>query len=114
MATEEEIRAEVEELGRMSTEQEVILYNLVLRQDELGRQQTNMLLSEIQESELYQGLIKRELLTYEVFNHGTGKNPIASLYVTLKGTRYCIMYADEIEPKRAWDAAGRLREHAAV
>ena len=40
MATEEEIRAEVEELGRMTPEQEVLLYNIALRQEELGREPT--------------------------------------------------------------------------
>ena len=36
MATEEEIRAE----KRLSEEQELILYNIALRQDELGREQS--------------------------------------------------------------------------
>ena len=43
MATEEEILAEVEKLGRLAPEQEDILYNISLKQDELGRQATNML-----------------------------------------------------------------------
>ena len=33
MATEEEIRSEVLELGRLSAEQENILYNICLKQD---------------------------------------------------------------------------------
>ena len=110
MATEEEIRAEVEELGRLTPEQEDILYNISLRQDELGRQPTNMLLSKVEGSEVYQPMIDRELLTYEVYNHGgEGKAVIASLIVTLKGMRYCIMYGDEIEPRRKWDVAGNIR-----
>ena len=43
MATEAEILAEVEELGRMTPEQEVLLYNIALRQEELGREPTHML-----------------------------------------------------------------------
>lgn len=110
MATEDEIREEVERLGRLTPEQEQILYNISLRQDELGREPTNMLLSELEGSELYQPMIDREFLTYDVYNHGAeGSAVIASLIVTLKGMRYCIMYADEIEPNRKWDAAGNVR-----
>ncbi len=106
MATEEEIRAE----GRLSDEQEVILYNISLRQDELGREPTNVLLSKIENNPVYQEMFDRELLTYQVYDHGGSNAPVvASLIVTLKGLRYCIMYADEIEPKRRWDAAGRPR-----
>ncbi len=105
MATEAEIRAEIEELGRLTVEQENILYNIALKQDELGRQATNMLLSKIEGSELYQPMIDREFLTYEIFNHG-GKNPIACLYVTLKGLRYCIMFSDELSRRRMLNPAG--------
>ena len=106
MATEEEIRAE----GRLSDEQEVLLYNIALRQDELGREPTNVLLSKIENDPKYQELFDRELLTYQVYDHGgSGAPVVASLIVTLKGTRYCIMYGDEIVKKRRWDAAGNLR-----
>lgn len=105
MATEDEIRAEIAELGRLTEEQEDILYNITLKQDELGRQSTNMLLEKVVDSPIYQPMIDREYLTYEVFNHGT-KHEIASLYVTLKGTRYCIMFADELSPRRALNPAG--------
>ena len=94
MATEEEIRAEIEELGRLTPEQEDILYNITLKQDELGRQTTNMLLEKVVDSPVYQPMIDREYLTYDVFNHGS-KHEVACLYVTLKGVRYCIMHADE-------------------
>lgn len=111
MATEEEIKAEVEELGRLTPEQEVILYNISLRQDELGREQTNMLLDKVEGSDIYQPMIDREYLTYDVFNHGAkGSATVASLYVTLKGLRYCILYGDEIEPMRKFDVAGNLRK----
>ncbi|MDO4182044.1 MAG: hypothetical protein Q4E12_00320 [Coriobacteriia bacterium] len=112
MATEEEIRAEVEQMGRLTEEQEQILYNICLRQDELGRQQTNVLLDKVEGSPVYQPMIDRELLTYETYNHGakSQKHPIASLYVTLKGIRYCIMYGDEISEQRLCDAAGNLRK----
>lgn len=106
MATDEEIRAE----GRVSKEQEVILYNIALRQDELGREPTNVLLSKIENNPVYQELFDRELLTYQVYDHGgEGAPVVASLIVTLKGTRYCIIYGDEIEPNRPWDIAGRPR-----
>ena len=105
MATEEEILAEIEELGRLTEEQENILYNITLKQDELGRQSTNVLLSTVENSPLYGPMIEREMLTYEVFNHGT-KHEIASLYVTLKGIRYCIMFSDELSPRRMLNPAG--------
>lgn len=105
MATNEEIIAEIEELGRLTEEQELVLYNISLKQDELGRQASNMLLEKVIDSPVFQPMIDRELLTYEVFNQG-GAHEIASLYVTLKGLRYCIMYADEIAPRRSLNPAG--------
>ncbi|NHM14195.1 hypothetical protein [Xiamenia xianingshaonis] len=105
MATEEDIRAEVAQMGRLAPEQEDVLYNISLKQDELGRQATNLLLSKVEGSPLYQPMIDREYLTYEVFNHGT-KHEIASLYVTLKGLRYCIIFADELSKRRKRNAAG--------
>lgn len=107
MATEEEIRAE----ARLSEEQEIILYNIALRQDELGREPTNVLLSKIENNPLYQEMIDREFLTYQVYDHGVEGVPlVASLIVTLKGMRYCIIYGDEIEPKRPFDTAGNRRD----
>ena len=105
MATEEEILAEIEELGRLTEEQEDVLYNIALKQDELGRESTNMLLEKLEGNPLYADMIERELLTYEVFNHGS-KHEIASLYVTLKGVRYCILFADELSPRRKLNPAG--------
>lgn len=58
-----------------------------------------MLLEKVVDSEIYQPMIDREMLTYEVFNKG-GKHEIACLYVTLKGMRYCIMFGDEISSRR--------------
>ena len=87
MATNEEIIAEIEELGRLTEEQELVLYNISLKQDELGRQASNMLLEKVIDSPVFQPMIDRELLTYEVL-------------------RYCIMYADEIAPRRALNPAG--------
>ncbi len=105
MATEAEILAEIEELGRLTPEQEDILYNITLKQDELGRESTNMLLEKVVDSPVYQPMIDREYLTYEVFNHGT-KHEIACLYVTLKGIRYCIIHQDELSPRRKLNPAG--------
>lgn len=105
MATEADIRAEIEELGRLTEEQENILYNLTLKQEELGRQSTNLFLDKVIDSPVYQPMIDREMITYEVFNHG-GKHEIACLYVTLKGMRYCIMFSDELSPRRQLNPAG--------
>lgn len=106
---EEEIRAEVEELGRLTEAQEDILYNIALKQDELGREATNLLLEKVVDSEIYQPMIDRELLTYEVFNKG-GKHEIACLYVTLKGMRYCITFGDDISARRPVNPAGAPRK----
>lgn len=105
MATEEEILAEIEELGRLTPEQELILYNIALKQDELGRQSTNMLLEKLLADEDFKPMLERELITYEVFNHGT-KHEIASIYVTLKGIRYSILFSDETSKNRKLNPAG--------
>lgn len=95
---------------RLTEEQEQILYNITLRQDELGRQPTNVLLSKVEE-EPYATLIERELLTYQLYNYGgAGAPEVASLIVTLKGMRYCIDHSDELAAARKWDPAGNLRK----
>ncbi len=105
MTGKEEILAEVKRLGRLAPNQEDILYNLSLKQDELGRESVNVLLSKVKESPAYMTMIEREYLTYDVFNHG-GRHEIACLYVTLKGLRYCITYADELSRRRKLNPAG--------
>ena len=105
MATEEEIIAEIEEMGRLTEEQENILYNIALKQDELGREPTHMTYAKFKDNPIYQPMVDRELLTYEVFNHG-GKHEVVSLYVTLKGMRYCIIHADELSRRRPLNPAG--------
>lgn len=112
MATEQEILDEIEEQGRLTAEQEDIMYNICLRQDEsMRRQPTNMLLEKVVDSPIYQPMIDREYLTYEVYNHGGPKgHEVASLMVTLKGIRYCIMFADELSERRAVDPAGNRRD----
>ncbi len=107
--TNEEIMREIEELGRLTPEQEEILYSISLKQDELGRQSSNLLLSKVEGSPIYGPMLERDYLTYEVFNHG-GKHEIACLYVTLKGMRYCINFSDEISARRKVNPAGELRE----
>ena len=110
MATEEDIRVEIDALGRLTVEQEDVLYSISLRQDELGREQTNMLMSRFRNNPLYDSMVEREYLTYETYNYGgDGSHEVASLYVTLKGLRYCIMFADEISARRRTDPAGALR-----
>ena len=110
MATAEEIKAEVEELGRLSERAEDVMYNIVLRQEELGREPSNIMLSKLKEDPIYEELLSREYLTYELFNHGNPDHAVACLYVTLKGTRYCIIYGDEINERRRFNAAGVLKE----
>ncbi len=95
MATEEEIVAEVRSFGRLSPHQEDVLYGIALKQDELGRESTCLLLEDLQGNPLYEPLIEREYLTFDTFDHG-GAHRVASLYVTLKGLRYCILFADEL------------------
>jgi hypothetical protein len=89
----------------LTEEQESILYNISLKQDELGRESTNLLLNKVEGSPVYGPLIERDFLTYEVFNHGS-KHEIASLYVTLKGLRYCVVFSDELSRRRTLNPAG--------
>lgn len=105
MTTKEELLKEVEQLGRLSAEQEDILYNISLKQDELGREPVNMLLERIQGNPVYEPMLQREYLTYDIFNHG-GKHEVACLYVTLKGLRYCIEFGDDISSRRTLNPAG--------
>lgn len=111
MATEADILAEIDEMSRLTEEQENILYNLTLKQEELGRQSTNLLLDKVLGSEVFQPMIDREMLTYEVFNHGS-KHEVACLYVTLKGMRYCIIFSDELSKRRKLNPAGAPWESA--
>lgn len=107
MTHDEEIMSE----GRLTEDQELILYNLALRQDEYGRQATNMLLSKIESDEGYQAMLARELITLKVNKYGRpGGNTIAQVIVTSKGLRYCVLYSEEIEPRRPHDVAGVLRK----
>ena len=111
MATSEEIRAEVSELGRLTQDQEQILYSISLRQEELGRQPTIMMRDKLDEDSVYQGLIDCEMLTYQLYDHGgEGAPQVVNLIVTLKGMRYCIEYGDEIYAQRKFDAAGNVRK----
>lgn len=111
MATSEEIRAEVSELGRLTQDQEQILYSISLRQEELGRQPTIMMRDKLDGDSVYQGLIDREMLTYQLYDHGgEGAPQVVNLIVTLKGMRYCIEYGDEIYAQRKFDAAGNVRK----
>ena len=104
---EQKIIDEVEKLGRLSEKQENILYNITLRQDELGRVSTNLMWDKIKDDPTYTEMFDREFLTYELFNYGgEGKHAIASLYVTYKGMRYCIIYGDELAPRRKLNPAG--------
>ena len=109
---EQKILAEVELNGRFTERQEDLLYNITLRQDELGRTATNMLLEDVIDSPIYQPMIDRKYLTYEVFDKGQSEDApqICSLYVTLTGVRYCIMFGDEIALRRKVNPAGAPRK----
>ena len=107
MAIDEEILSE----GRLTEKQDLVLYNLALRQDEYGRQSTNMLLSKIEDDPDYQAMLARELITLKVNKYGNpGAPTVAQVIVTSKGLRYCVLHSEEIEPLRPHDVAGRLRK----
>ena len=111
MSTEAEIIAEIEELGRLTEEQEDILYNIALRQEELGRQPTIMLREKVDGSPIYQPMIDREVLTYQLYNHGGAcSHEVVNLIVTLKGMRYVILHSDELSLRRKVDPAGNYRD----
>ena len=111
MSTEAEIIAEIEELGRLTEEQEDILYNIALRQEELGRQPTIMLREKVDDSPIYQPMIDREVLTYQLYNPGgAGSHEVVNLIVTLKGMRYVILHSDELSLRRKVDPAGNYRD----
>ena len=96
--------------GRLTEAQDLVLYNLALRQDEYGRQATNMMLSKIEADSDYQAMIAREFITLKVNKYGNpGAPKVAQVIVTSKGMRYCVLHSDEIEPLRPHDVAGRLR-----
>ena len=107
MTTDEQILSE----GRLAESQELVLYNLALRQDEYGRQATNMLLSKIEADAGYQAMLARELITLKVNKYGNaGGSAIAQVIVTSKGLRYCVLHSEEIEPRRPHNVAGVLRK----
>lgn len=106
MTTDEEILGE----GRLTEAQDLVLYNLALRQDEYGRQATNMLLSKVEDDPDYQAMLARKLITCKVNRYGNAGAPtVAQVIVTSKGMRYCVLHSEEIEPLRPHDVAGRLR-----
>lgn len=107
MSTDEEILQE----GRMTEGQDLVLYNLALRQDEYGRQATNMMLSKVEADPDYQEMLARELITLKVNKYGNpGAPKVAQVVVTSKGMRYCVLHSGEIEPLRSHDVAGVPRK----
>lgn len=95
MAVQEDILSDVERLGRLTEEQEDTLLNIAMRQDDYGWEPTNMLLPDLKASEMLMGMVERGFLDYGILNPG-GKHEIVSLSATMKGIRYCAMFADEI------------------
>ena len=114
MSLDEEILAE----ARLGEDRELILYNMSLRQTSQraagGRVGTHMLASKIERDPRYQEMIDRGFLDYKIYGQGGGATDAAMLVVTNKGLRYCVLYADEIEPRRAYDISGVRREHHGV
>ena len=112
MNYDDEILAE----GRLGEDQELMLYNMSLRQTSQraagGREGTHMLVSRVEGNPTYQEMIERGLLDCKVYGQGADSSAAATLIVTQKGLRYCVLFADEIEPKRAYNVAGVQREHS--
>ena len=112
MTLDEEILAE----GRLGENQELMLYNMSLRQTSQraagGREGTHMPLSKIEGNRTYEEMIERGLLERRLYGQSTNTAlAAATLVVTNKGLRYCVLFASEIEPKRAYDIAGVQRQH---
>ena len=100
--------------GRLGEDQELMLYNMSLRQTSQhaagGREGTHMLVSRVEDNPTYQEMIERGLLDCKIYGQGVDDSAAATLLVTQKGLRYCVLFADEIEPRRAFDVAGVQRE----
>jgi len=79
---------------QLSDKQKSILYRIAIRQDEQGRQPSNIMMKQLLASSLYTDLFDLEYLTYEKM--GEGEKAIAGLYVTLKGLRYCAENSQEL------------------
>ena len=78
---------------RLGEKEDIILYRMLVRQDEQGRQSHLVPIAKV-EDHPYKGLIDLEYLTFETF--GEGEKAIANLIVTLKGERYVTTWLDEI------------------
>lgn len=110
---DEEILAE----ERLDEQWELMLYNMSLRQTSQraagGHEGTHLLVSKIEANPAYQKMIERGLLECRYhMRGGDGASASATLLVTRKGLRYCVLFADEIEPRRAYDVAGVQRFQA--
>lgn len=103
---DDEILAE----GRLGEDQELMIYNMLLRQTSQraagGREGTHMLASRVEGNPTYQEMIERGLLDCKIYGQGVGAAAAVTLLVTQKGLRYCVLFAEEIEPRRAFDVAG--------
>ncbi|HAM15080.1 MAG TPA: hypothetical protein DCP91_04340 [Eggerthellaceae bacterium] len=113
MSLDDEILSE----ERLDESQELMLYNMSLRQTSQraagGREGTHVLLSKFEGNPMYQEMIERGLLDCKIYGQGVDDSAAATLLVTQKGLRYCVLFADEIEPRRAFDVAGVQRERMA-
>ena len=110
---DEEILAE----ERLDEQWELMLYNMSLRQTSQraagGHEGTHLLVSKIEANPAYRKMIERGLLECRYhMRGGDGASASATLLVTRKGLRYCVLFADEIEPRRAYDVAGVQRFQA--
>jgi hypothetical protein len=89
-------------MERLSDEHKIMLYRILIRQDEQGRQPTYLPMKKFEDSQIYQDLIHLDLLAYEVM--GKQDKAVVSLMVTLKGSRYC---ADNLGEFSALEKASR-------
>ena len=102
---------------RLDEDQELMLYNMSLRQTSQraagGYEGTHMLVSRIENNPAYQTMLGRGLLECRYYDRGgDGDSAAATLVVTQKGLRYCVLFANEIEPRRTYDVAGVQRTRA--
>ena len=101
---------------RLGEDQELMLYNMSLRQTSQraagGHEGTHVLVSRIENDPAYRQMIDRGLLECRLYGSGGSATAAATLMVTQKGLRYCVLFAGEIEPRRTYDVAGVRREHA--
>lgn len=90
----EEVKAEIEQLGRLEEDQETVLYGIFLKQNEPVPRHTDVWKEEAQ-SPLYRTALERGYLSTDGYNHGENAK-IVRLEATPKGEVYCLTLNDEL------------------